>query len=43
MEQKKVDIEYIAKVAGVSRSTVSRVLTNKSNVKKIPSSASKRS
>ena len=34
MEQKKVDIEYIAKVAGVSRSTVSRVLTNKSNVKK---------
>lgn len=31
--QKKIDIEYIAKAAGVSRSTVSRVLTNKSNVK----------
>lgn len=30
---KKVDIEYIAKAAGVSRSTVSRVLTNSSNVK----------
>lgn len=31
---KKIDIEYIAKVAGVSRSTVSRVLTNSNNVKK---------
>ncbi|WP_055669099.1 LacI family DNA-binding transcriptional regulator [Desnuesiella massiliensis] len=30
---KKVDIDYIAKAAGVSRSTVSRVLTNSSNVK----------
>lgn len=30
---KKIDIDYIAKAAGVSRSTVSRVLTNSSNVK----------
>lgn len=30
---KKVDIEYIAKAAGVSRSTVSRVLTNSSKVR----------
>lgn len=30
---KKVDIDYIAKAAGVSRSTVSRVLTNSCNVK----------
>ncbi|OYP12650.1 hypothetical protein CG709_08265, partial [Lachnotalea glycerini] len=30
---KKVDIEYIAKIAGVSRSTVSRVLTHSSKVK----------
>lgn len=30
----KIDIEYIAKLAGVSRSTVSRVLTNSNNVKK---------
>lgn len=30
---KKVDIDYIAKAAGVSRSTVSRVLTKSSNVK----------
>lgn len=30
---KSVDINYIAKIAGVSRSTVSRVLTNHKNVK----------
>ena len=30
---KKIDIDYIAKAAGVSRSTVSRVLTGSSNVK----------
>lgn len=30
---KNVDINYIAKIAGVSRSTVSRVLTNHKNVK----------
>ena len=30
---KNVDINYIAKLAGVSRSTVSRVLTNNKNVK----------
>jgi len=30
---KKIGIDYIAKTAGVSRSTVSRVLTNSSNVK----------
>lgn len=33
MEPQKIDIDYVAKAAGVSRSTVSRVLTNKSNVK----------
>lgn len=31
---KSVDINYIAKMAGVSRSTVSRVLTNHKNVKR---------
>ena len=30
---KSVDINYVAKIAGVSRSTVSRVLTNHANVK----------
>lgn len=30
---KKIDIDYIAKAAGVSRSTVSRVLTGSNNVK----------